>query len=83
MKNLVSNRAKKIIIGLVLLFLPVLLTLSQGPPSPGGTPPPGSENQSNIKHGPIDGGLGIILLMSGGYAIFNLRRRKKTGNRTE
>jgi hypothetical protein len=78
MKNLISNRTKKIIIGSLLCFLPVLLLFSQpGPPDPGG-PPSGPPLPHQDQGGaPIDRGLGIMLMMGGGYAVLKWVGRKK------
>jgi hypothetical protein len=74
MKNLILQQAKKLFFGSLFLILPVL-GYSQ-PPSPDG-PPTGPPLQHDEKPAPIDGGLGIMLILGGGYAAFNLLKRNK------
>ena len=81
MKNLISKRTKKVIITVFLFFLPILFSISQPvnrPPDPGGAPS-GDPLQHHPK-APIDGGLGVILILSAGYGlskIYKIRKKVK------
>jgi hypothetical protein len=75
-----KNKMKVIVylLSLMMLLGYDLLSLADPPGAPDPPLPPGSHGGEGQVSAPIDGGLGIVLLLSAGYGVLKVRKARKS-----